>query len=295
MTSTWPVEVITAPWNIGLRPTAAGGEPGTWRAPEVLLAAGLADRLAARAVRALPRPPYSADPQPGTRIRNGMTLREHSLVLADAVTQALDAGAFPVVVGGDCSVLLGCLVGARKRGACGLVHLDGHSDFTHPGSMTTGQLGAVAGMDLALVTARGEMLLTNWPGITGPLVADDHVVQLGGRDGSEIPVPRVDISELARDGMTMAAQRALKSVGLESSWLHVDLDVLDAAALPAVDSPGSPGLSFAQLTALMAELVGSGQILGLNIAIYDPSLDPGHTHAEPIVEVFASAMKREKK
>jgi arginase family enzyme len=38
-----------------------------------------------------------------------------------------------------------------------------------------------------------------------------------------------------------------RSISLTRAWLHVDLDVLDRSAMPAVDSPGTPGLTFAQL------------------------------------------------
>src|SRR5262249_973183 len=54
---------------------------------------------------------------------------EHALTLAEAVRGALAASQFVVVVGGDCSILLGCLAGARLEGRCGLVHIDGHSDL----------------------------------------------------------------------------------------------------------------------------------------------------------------------
>ncbi|MCZ0981660.1 hypothetical protein O1L60_29575 [Streptomyces diastatochromogenes] len=65
------VELITAPWNLGLRPPAPGREPGTWRAPRALLSAGLEERLRADRVTELDRPPYEFDPQPATRVRNG--------------------------------------------------------------------------------------------------------------------------------------------------------------------------------------------------------------------------------
>src|SRR5262245_45953473 len=108
-------DLIAAPSNLGLRPPAPGREPGAWRAPEALLAAGLERRLSPRESRGLPRPRYDFDAQPGTRIRNGLTIRAFSLDLARDVSRSLDARAFPIIVGGDCSVLLGCLLGARQR------------------------------------------------------------------------------------------------------------------------------------------------------------------------------------
>jgi arginase len=57
--------------------------------------------------------------------------------------------------------------------------------------------------------------------------------------------------------------------------------------MPAVDSPGSPGLSFAQLGQLLRLLVESGLFIGADVAIYDPDLDPSRRYAPRIVETLA--------
>ena len=290
------IEVITAPWNIGLRPDpAAGGAlPGTWRAPEVLAEAGLNDRLGA-VVTELPRPPYDTEPQPGTWIRNGHTLREHTLLLAEAVTAALSAGRTPVVVGGDCSVVLGGLIGTRRRHErVALLHVDGHTDFGHPGNQEPDTLVSPAGMALALSTGRGEPLLTRWPGIEAELVQDQDVVQLGDRE-DEVPPGTflvIGIEALLAKGISAAVGQAVGHLDPDLPiWLHVDLDVLDAAVLPAVDSPGSPGLNYPQLTQLLAELVGTGQIVGIDVTIYDPDLDPGTGQAPAIVDCLVAGLR----
>jgi arginase len=115
-----------------------------------MLDAGLGARLAPERLVELDRPSYEFEAQSGTRIRNGLTIREHSLLLADAVESALSAGRFAFVLGGDCSILLGCLNGARRVGRCGLVHVDGHIDFFHPGNYDTASR------------------LARWPGWTSP-------------------------------------------------------------------------------------------------------------------------------
>lgn len=285
------IEVICAPWSIGLRPGPGGVEPGTWRAPAVLLEAGLAERLGAAAVTELPRPPYSVEAAFGTRIRNGPAIREHGLRLADAVAGALTAGRQPLVLGGDCSILLGCLAGARRRHRIGLVHVDGHTDFTHPGNHDSTQLGNAAGMDLALATGRGELLLTHWPDTGAPLVADTDVVQLGDRTGQPVPLRVIGIEDVLASGIDAAARTTVEHLtAVPRLWLHLDLDVLDGTVLPAVDSPGSPGLTFAQLTRLLTVLWRTGRIAGLDVAIYDPDLDPGHIHAPAIVDCLVQSL-----
>ena len=301
------ISVISAPVSLGLRPGSRGQEPGSWRAPEVLLAAGLADKVGARVQLALAHPRYDFRERPGTRIRNGDTLRMFLLELGDRVRSELAAGRFPLVLGGDCSVMLGCLVGARRAGGRGLVHVDGHSDFFHPGNYDTqARLGSAAGMDLALATGRGEDILTKWPGVDGPLVADADAIQAGERD-AETPdydqyygdivrtaITRLTIQQILRDGIPRTADRIVARLaerGLDRAWVHVDLDVLDEKAMSAVDSPGTPGFDFAQLSTLLRSLIASGRVIGLDACIYDPDLDEGHRFAKPIADCLAAAVR----
>ena len=132
-----PICLISAPTNLGLRPGPTGAIPGTWRTPDVLLDAGLAKALGALRLDHIERPAYDGHEQPGTRVRNGQSIRVFSLGLAEKVAASLKGGEFPVVLGGDCSVLMGSLLGLRWSGGRGLIHIDGHSDFFHPGNYDT--------------------------------------------------------------------------------------------------------------------------------------------------------------
>ncbi|GAA3290661.1 arginase family protein [Dactylosporangium vinaceum] len=281
------IEVICAPWSVGLRPGPGGTEPGAWQAPGALVDAGLAERLGAVDVTRLPHPPYSVEPTSGTRIQNGLTVREHALRLADTVAGALTAGHRPLVLGGDCSILLGCLAGARRQHHVGLIHVDGHTDFAHSGDQNPTELGTAAGMGLALATGRGELLLTHWPDTGTPLVTDDEVVQVGDRTGRPAPMRVIGIEELLASGIDATARTVLKHLaGAPRLWLHLDLDVLDGTVLPAVDSPGSPGLTFAQLTDLLTALWRTGRIAGLDVTIYDP----GQAHLPAIADCLVEGL-----
>jgi arginase len=270
------------------------------------MAANLRHAVEAAEVMCLERPLYDFEAQPGTRIRNGQTLRRFSLELGETVRAALAARRFPVVIGGDCGILLGCLYGLRLAGGRGLVHVDGHSDFTQEKSYATPHtLGAAAGMDLALASGRGERLLTEWPGVEVPLVADADIIQVGerGRDDPDFmpnygdilatEITRLDLQDVLAEGVDAAARRVLARLearGLDRAWLHVDLDVLDEKVMPAVDSPGSPGFDYGQLSALAGALAASGRVAGMNFAIYDPERDPGHAHARDLVACIAASV-----
>ncbi|MFS8037366.1 arginase family protein [Xanthobacter sp. AM11] len=86
----------------------------------------------------LPCPEYRLDAEENTRILNGHAIRNLSLDPACLVGSRLFGGEFPVVVGGDWTILLGRLAGASASGRVGLLHIDGHSDFFHSGDYDAG-------------------------------------------------------------------------------------------------------------------------------------------------------------
>lgn len=301
------IGLILAPSNLGLRPTENGAQPGAWRAPQVLMDAGLADAVSTTDVVSLQCPAYELEAQFGTAIRNGLSIRAFSLELGEKVREVLESGQFPLVIGGDCSILLGCLYGARLAGGRGLVHIDGHSDFFHPGNYNTAsRSGSAAGMELALASGRGELLLTHWPEIGRPLVEDADVVQVGERDAEEpdfnkfygdivhTSITRLNIQSVLAKGIDSTVRQVLtrlESRALGRVWLHVDFDVLDQTVMPAVDSPGSPGLNYEQLGLLIGELCRSGRIVGADFTIYDPEKDTHAEYSKPLVDCIARGIR----
>ncbi|QQT84008.1 arginase family protein [Serratia plymuthica] len=300
------MHIILAPTNLGLSPLRPGHVPGTWRAPQALMAQGLAQRLGAGAVTELPQPTYSPAAQPGTRIRNGHAIRAFNIALAAEVAAVQARGEFPLVVGGDCSILLGALAGSRRAGPLSLVHIDGHSDFRHPGNYDPQQmLGAVAGMDLALATGRGEPLLAEWPGVTGPLVPERQVLQLGERecrdadfawpDINQTAIARIDVFAANRMGKAEIVRQIEQMLATEPEWrfwLHLDVDVLDQTIMPAVDSPGSPGIDRLWLENIVARLLQNPMCCGMTLSVFDPELDPdGGRYAALIVEMLEAMFR----
>jgi arginase len=297
--------LIRAPSNLGLRPLRPGHVPGTWRAPQVLSEAGLVEVLAPVRVVDLERPAYSTEPQPGTKLRNGPAIRRFNLELAEIVADALAQREFPLIIGGDCSILLGALAAARRSGPLALVHVDGHSDFRHPGNYNVNAaLGSAAGMDLALATGRGEALLTEWPGVDGPLVADEAVVQIGERESRDADfawrdinataITRIDVFAAQELGVAKVLEttRATLARADRPYWLHLDVDVLDQTVMPAVDSPGSPGIDPDDLVAILSALAADRRCIGMDMTIYDPDLDPNGDLARLLVSLLGQVLKQ---
>lgn len=157
-------------------------------------------------------PRYYSHWEPGDGVRNEQAIQRFFLRLADRVTALLDQGTFPLVLGGDCSILLGNMLALRRRGRYGLIFIDAHSDLRHPGNSDA--VGSAAGEDLAPVTGRGDVL-ANLEG-RRPLVLDGDVVAIGVRSGDEALGELKDLGiqvrsadDMLRAGAAATAQEAL--------------------------------------------------------------------------------------
>jgi arginase len=167
-----PYAVLEAPSSLGL------ATDGVEALPDRLLELGLAARIHARRAGRLAVPPKDPKPDPATLTLNADAIAAWSSSLATVMEQILDAGEFPVVLGGDCTILLGSMLALRRRGRYGLFFIDGHADFFQPGAEPNGE---GASMELAFVTGHGPPLLTDLEG-RHPLVRSEDVVAFAYRD-----------------------------------------------------------------------------------------------------------------
>ena len=77
-----------------------------------------------------------------------------------------------------------------------------------------------------------------------------------------------------------------------SYWLHLDIDVLDQAVMPAVDSPGSPGIDPDDLVAILSALVAGPACIGMDMTIFDPDLDPTGELAALLVSLLGRMLEQ---
>ena len=216
------------------------------------------------------------------------------------VAETLATGKAPLVLGGDCPILLGCLRGAlRDVRGLGLLFVDGHEDAWPPHLSQTGEaadmeLGFALGMHTGDLgeEVRGRL----------PVLDPTDVVVLGPRDRREIEdgngtslrgtVELLSWEEL-RSGGDRVAEVAARSLHRRVGrwWLHVDLDVLSTEALPAIDYPQDGGLSWAELEAMTHAAMTVPGCLGWDVTIYNPDLDADGTHAHRITDYIRGAAK----
>jgi len=280
------IDVLEVPFN------SSGLDDGVAHMPEVLAGAGLYEALRRHVEVGHRRVPFES-PEP-VRGPSGL-LAEGALVsmvesLSATVAQIVGSGSWPLVVGGDCSVLVGALLGTRLAGlGVGLLFVDGHEDAWPPHVSTTGETS-----DCELGIAFGWHPAPEPLNAYGPFISSEHVVVLGPRDQTELADASVASigDRVQMIGGDQLAHSDVSSVGANSAarlrrrtarwWLHIDLDVLTTEALHAVDYPQPGGLSWSQLHDLTTAALREGGCVGASVVIYNPDLDNG-ANAERIV------------
>jgi arginase len=274
----------------------SGTGRGEEHAPAALRAAGLIERLGARDAGEADARIRDTHRDPDTGVVGAVEVRRASVAIASRVREVLEARERPLVLGGDCTLLLGVFQ-ALPRGS-GLWFVDGHADFYDGESSPTGE---AADMDLAILTGHGP------PGLLErdePLLEPAAVVLLGHRPAELHP----DVArENARLDPAIRALTALEvrergagGVGTDAAarlaerpaWLHLDLDVLDEEVLPAVSYPQPLGLDWDELVALVRPLVAAPNLLGVSVADFNPDRDADGKHAARVVEALESICER---
>lgn len=286
------------------------GRPGNQaKAARVLHHAGLADAFDHHHVttRDLELPEPDRRRGASTGLINETALLAMTDALNIRVGEAVVAGRFPVVYGGDCSSLFGIVTGLRDHvGEVGLVFVDGHEDTT---PLDVSEDGEAANAEIGLLLGLTGRLLAGDLGDRLPALRPEHLIVLGPRDDAwrrrfnvgtlaDSGVWLAPLAEVADDpaGVGRAAMTEL-AAHVNRWWLHIDLDVLDPVDFPAqglpdvADEPG--GLTWDQLTDLVVSLFGSrAHCVGASLAIYDPDQDHDRTDAAKIVQFVRNALAR---
>src|SRR6266704_594723 len=208
------IALVSAPSNLGLRPPQRTSVPGCGKAPEALREAGLYRRFAGLGALdsgvVLPGR-YADDAVPGV-LRNQDAILGHARRLATRITGLHADGYSPLILGGDCSLLIAAGLAVRQAGLrCGLVHVDGHTDFRHPGNSPA--CASLAGEDLAAGVGM------HWPAVAdidhlGPYFQSEGAVHIGCRDSDEhlaetgrVLGAVIPAAEVSRHGVASAATR----------------------------------------------------------------------------------------
>jgi arginase len=270
---------------------SAGIDEGEVRAPEALLDAGLGFAFGTDDVVWLDTGITTTSRDAASGVIGVDDLRRSTELVCDAVAAALDDGCRPLVVGGDCAIVPGIMAGARRHlPDVGLVFVDGHLDAYDGRTSPTGE---AADMDLAVLTGRGPAGLLPL-GSPRPLLAAERIAAIGVRDDSQElalvdpGVHRFDADQLLADGPGTTAMAARRAIGTgRPLWLHLDIDVIDQEAMPAVSYPQTGGPNISETGALLETLVAIGPLAGAHVTCFNPDLDPDGRLAHTVVGLLA--------
>jgi arginase len=298
------VKIVRQPKKIaliGAPSSAAAFSVGSEKAPAVLRAAGLAEKLQSAGYEVVDygdcAPRLFADDEEHRRARN---LTEIVAGLNDLKTRAelaVKSGALVLVLGGDCAQVIGLLTGARRYYKhVNLLWFDRDADLNTPASTPSGRID---GMVVAHIIGKGAPELVRfWS--DAPLVREPDVTLFGLEriDPPEqeflgkSPMRHMDAADIQFKGANKAAHDALTQVHADAREfvLHLDTDVIAQEDFPAVNVPGSGGLRFEEVRAALVEFAKHKNLLGLDVAQYNPDKDPGGTGANKLVDLLVEAL-----
>jgi arginase len=215
---------------------------------------------------------------------------------AGAVAASVQAGHFPLVLGGDHSLSLGSIRGAAGSSKLGVVWVDAHADFNTDQSTPSGN---IHGMPLAALCGLGDPRLTELAG-GRPAVDPGRVAIIGARDldpGEKVNLREAGVlvlgmEQIDRMGMLAAVEKAIEHVSRDADgiYLSFDMDALDPRHAPGVGTPVPAGLTQREAHLACELLAETGKLVGMDIVEVNPILDIQNQTAALAVEFILSAL-----
>jgi arginase len=208
-------------------------------------------------------------------------IKETCARIAAKVVEEVEAGAMPLVLGGDHSLALGTLGGlAAVHGVGGALWIDAHADTNTPETSPTGN---VHGMPLAAALGLDPRRVA----LLGLRQADEGERKLLREAGVRV----FTMSELDRIGVERATREALDRIA-GPGFVHVslDMDALDPEFAPGVGTPVRGGLTYREAHLALELVAESGLAGSLEVVEVNPILDRENTTALTAVELVASAL-----
>jgi arginase len=219
--------------------------------------------------------------------------------IAGAVATSVQAGNFPLVLGGDHSLSIGSVRGAARQKKIGVIWIDAHPDFN---TSKTTPSGNIHGMSLALLAGIGDKSLVQLWDESIPVIDPAKITIIGARDvdgGEKANLQKAGVmvmgmEQIDRYGMVSVIEKAIDRVSrdMDGIYLSLDMDALDPQHAPGVGTPVPAGLTQRE-THLACELIAETNLLiGMDLVEVNPILDGQNRTAALAVEFALSALGR---
>ena len=216
---------------------------------------------------------------------------------AGAVSTSMQAGSFPLVLGGDHSLSIGSIRGAAKFKKLGVVWIDAHADFN---TEQTTPSGNIHGMPLAALCGLGDVRLTRLWDEPLPVVDPRRVAIIGARDldpGEKVNLRKAGVmvmgmEQIDRLGMVTVMEKAIERVSRETDgiYLSFDMDAMDPRHAPGVGTPVPAGLTQREAHLACEMIAETGRLAGMDIVEVNPILDVQNQTAALGVEYVLSTL-----
>jgi arginase len=291
------IALIGAPSDIG------AAHRGSSMAPDALRVAGIDHALRRLGFAVIDAGNLVGPPNPEAPAKEGYRHLEEATTwcrtLEAAVTEALEGGALPIVMGGDHCLAIGSIAAVARFCAendrpLSILWFDAHADFNTPATSPSGNLH---GMPVAILCGNGP------PGLTGlgagaPIIDAGQVIQIGIRSVDHVEKVAVgesgltvyDMRTIDERGMFAVMEEALAAVSKRGGHLHVsfDVDFLDPTIAPGVGTTVMGGPTYRESQLAMEMIYDSGLLGSLDVMELNPALDLRNQSAELVVELVAS-------
>ena len=231
-----------------------------------------------------------------TNLKNLKEVVEVCTQLSSKVSEVINQGRFPLVLGGDHSIAIGTLAGlAAHYENLGVIWYDAHADLNTP---ETSPSGNIHGMPLAVSIGLGDERLVNIGG-PAPNIKPENIVIIGARsvDPGERELIRekgikvYTMHEIDRLGMTRIIEETiayLKLRKVDGVHLSLDLDGLDPLYTPGVGTPVPGGITYRESHLAMEMLEEEGIITSAEFVEVNPILDERNKTADVAVALMGS-------
>lgn len=221
---------------------------------------------------------------------------EANTKLANVVSDIMQEGRFPLVLGGDHSIALGTIGGVAKNvNDLGVIWFDAHGDLN---TGETSPSGNIHGMPLAASLGYGHERLVGIAGFS-PKIKPENVVIIGARsldEGERELIKRLGIKvftmhEIDKLGMARVMDEAISHVSKHTKGVHLslDLDGLDPHDAPGVGTPVIGGISYREGHLAMEMLAEANILCSAEFVEVNPILDQQNMTARVAVALMSSA------
>jgi arginase len=299
-----PVQVIGVPLDHG------AGRRGVGMGPAAMRVAGLdaaLERLGAE-VRdtgdlVIPAPETEASGRENARFLD--VIARTCTQLAERVKDALDAGALPLVLGGDHSIAIGTISGiaahlapdpaGQRPPKLAVLWFDAHGDINTP---ETTHSGNIHGMPVSCLLGNGPAELTGI-GFEGTKIDPARFAQIGLRDIDETEkrllresgIRTYTMADIDRLSMSRVMDEAIAMTeGAEMLHVSFDIDAVDPAVAPGTGTPRHGGLTYREAHLAMEMLADTGKVTSVEMVEVNPTLDERNRTAEVAVELISSLL-----